>query len=431
MSIPTNGEYKVKTRTRFILSGIALISVGLFNKFINVIAPVVSGAAAVGQLENSDLAYVTSQMTMSMFDGTGISTLVLAVVLIGLFTWIWWTPTKRWLAGAGVALVVGSVLMFNTVPAEAYYNVKDFPEYVEIQPNESAFLIPVAGANKDSQSQFGSEAYLSANKVGSKRIQIPHTIIRNPGWSYDYYVPAAKLITVDRTPYAREWVNAADRGTSKDKQGFHFESADSINVSTGIAIAAFVTEEDTARFLYWFGVSKDQKLQPTAEDPYPSVARGNSLAEIMDTVVRNKVQAVLAREFGNRELNIAMKEKAIIIGIVEKEVRETFAKKGITIDYVGYADSLDYPTKVQEAIDQVFITKKTAEAKEALSLMIPLYNQQAEIAIKNGVANATSKWNGSIVFPSFMVIPNSISEYLSSWFNPKPPAPVPGPQAAK
>jgi hypothetical protein len=51
--------------------------------------------------------------------------------------------------------------------------VLDYTEAYIILPNESAFWIPDAGANKDTQARFESEEYLNANKVPVKRIPAP------------------------------------------------------------------------------------------------------------------------------------------------------------------------------------------------------------------------------------------------------------------
>ncbi|OQX07661.1 MAG: hypothetical protein BWK80_49210 [Desulfobacteraceae bacterium IS3] len=386
---------------------------GVVNRIINIAAPIISGEMAVRQLENSDWSYVSSQFIMRYFSGSPMPKIILLLVLIA----IWWKPLKKVL----LAVAILPILMMNTPNAIAYYDTKDYPEYIEIQPNQSAFLIPVAGANQDTQGQFMSVDYLTKNKVATKRVQIPHALIRNPGWSSDYYVPAAKLIIVDRTPYNREWVNASDRGTSARKEGFHFESSDSINISTGIVTAAYVKEEDAAKFLYWFGTKADPNAK--LNDPnvnFASVSYGRSLSDVMDTVVRGKIQAVLAREFGSRSLDNAIREKSAIISLVEKEVKESFINKGITIDYVGYAEALSFNERIQASIDKVFVTQKDAQAEESLKKMLPLYQQQAEIAVKNGIAASASKWNGQINLPSFLVVPSDFLTAVTGWVKSEP-----------
>ena len=234
---------KLSIPLRAILSAMLFLAWCMLNWSITTIHPLVVGRAAVSQLDNNDFSYMAAYATMNAFPVRGLSSLFLLAIL----AMIWWKPIRTTM----MLLPLG--LLCLPVPAYAYYDTKDYPEYVEIAPDQSAFLIPVAGANKDSQAQFGSAAYLEAVKVPLKRIQIPHTLIRNPGWSSDYYVPAAKLIIVPRSPFQREW-SAGTRGTNATKdESFHTDTSDGINISMDVSIAASVREEDTAVFLYNFG----------------------------------------------------------------------------------------------------------------------------------------------------------------------------------
>lgn len=392
---------------RVIASLAAVALFGWFNFGLNAAAPLVSGDAAVAQLLNSDAGYASSQVGMHLFNGTPVSSVLLLVLLAAL----WWKYLRGAL-GAWFGCVAAAGLL--ATPAFAYYDTSDRPEFVEIAPNQTAFLIPVMGANKDTQGNFMSEAYLAANKVALKRVQIPHTLIRNPGWSADYYVPAAKLIIVDRSPFNREWVAAHDRGTSGRDESFRFESGESVNISTGITISAYVKEEDTAKFLYWFGTKNPA---PTPSDPaanFASVAQGRSLAEVMDSVVRGKVQAVLAREFGGRSTTEAALKKREIITIVEDEVRKTFAEKGITIDYIGYAESLTYDNpEIQKAIDNAFIAQRDSAAAIARAAALPALKALADIELERSFGAALLRWNGQVSVPNFVVLPSDVMDNLA------------------
>ncbi len=265
------------------------------------------------------------------------------------------------------------------------------------------------GANKDSQGKFASEQYYNETKVAAKRVQVPHTTLRMAGWSYDYYIPAAKVIIVDRTPYYQEWVASTERGTSKKDESFHFESNESINISTGIVISATVKEEDAAKFLYWFG-TKQQNFTPTgdvAKDcsaQFQSVLNGRTLSEVMASNVRGEVQAVLAHEFGGRSTDDDIKAKAAVMDIVNKETKEMFAAKGITIDYIGYAEGLSFETAVQDAINRAYIAHKEADRAATLAAALPNLQSAAQIELINQIALAfATKWNGNLQMPSVIV----------------------------
>ena len=403
---------------RVVTTGVVVAAWGVFNLVSNKAAPVLYGELAVRQLENSNLDNVYSQVAMTFFTGHGLSALLLLVVL-GI---IWWRPFRGIFTKAMV-LAVMTLALSGGSPANAYYETVDNPEWVEIQPNQTAFLIPMVGANKTSQAAFMSEAYLQENKVAMKRVQIPHVLIKNSTWARDYYIPAAKLIIVDRSPFMREWVAATNRGTSNRDESFRFESAESVNISTGIVVAAFVKEEDAAKFLYWFG-NRAEKGNPS--DPhvmYASVVYGKSLAEVMDTVVRGKIQAIIAREFGKLSTDDGIRKKAEIIQTVDKETKETFLTKGITVEYVGYAESLTLSPKVQEAIDRAYMAQKSALAADAQAKSVPVLEQLADIEVKKGLAAAAYKWNGQLpALPSFMVLPPDIVNSMTNWFKPDQPS---------
>jgi hypothetical protein len=150
---------------RAIATVVAVLVYGWVNFLLNPASTILSGDAAVKQLENSDSAYVTSIWGMRFFGNIGIPFVVLLVVLAA----IWWLPARRWLA-TGVLFV----LVAAAPQASAYYDKTDYTEAIYILPNQSAFVIPDAGANKDSQAQFMSLDYLKANKVAAKRVVIPH-----------------------------------------------------------------------------------------------------------------------------------------------------------------------------------------------------------------------------------------------------------------
>lgn len=310
----------------------------------------------------------------------------------------------------GCSIVVTTLLVSNV--SYAYYERSDYPEFIEIQPNQSAFAIPVVGNTKDTQTNFGSQSFLNANKVATKRFQVPHTLIRNPGWSADYYVPAVKLILVDRTPYMREWVDSSNRGTSSQAQGFHFQSKDGIDIGTGISIAAMIKEEDAAKYLYWFGTNNTKFNPADPASNFASVAYGKSLQEVCDTVVRGYVQAELSSAFMRYGFMDANAKAGEIMDAVRADVIKHFADKGITIDYIGYSGGLDYDKKIQDSIDETFIASQRAQASANMMPAIPYLQAQADVNIKNAEAAAMQRWNGQI--PAF---PSSVTTVGQSWID--------------
>jgi hypothetical protein len=330
---------------RVILTLLFLSLGGGFTVWSERASSMLSAEASVGQLANSDAAYLGSQAAMSFLSGVPgwVGLLALIPVLL-----LWWGPLRRALNSdvpppAAILLIAGGITAFSMFPsktADASFTKYDNDEFVTIQPNESAFMIPMQGANVNTQAQFGSLAYYQANKVAAKRVKIPHMLQHFEGWANpDMNIPSVELIVVDRTPYQREWTNSADTGTTTKKEGVCFQSKEGINGCTGISIAATVDEENAATFLYHFGTEK---------------VRGRSLAEVMDTVVRGKIVAEMNHEFTSRSFVDGMNQASDIILAVEKRVQDFFKPMGISITYVGLSGTMEYDQDIQRAINLAY-----------------------------------------------------------------------------
>lgn len=403
---------KPETYLRIVTTAILYFACGVLHTVLTASSNLALGNVAVGQLQDSNQAYVEWTLANRFLNG-GVLPLIL---FLGGLLLIWWKPLKaknEGLAkGAAVAAVV-VVLAFAASPAHAYYDTTDRAEWVNIEANQSAFLIPAVGANKTSQKQFGSVEYLAENKVASKRVQIPHVVAANTAMLKDYYVPGATLYLIDRTLYTREWVDSIDRGTSSKKEGMHFESADSVDMSTGISITATVTEENAATFFYNFGTSGVAQSQKP-EDVFASVKYGKSLADVMDTAVRSRVHQLLALEFAKRKFLTAISDKAVIMGIVEQTVKDEFKLKGITITSVGFAEGLTFDPKIQEAVNSSVIAGIQYASRDALLAVVEINKKNAEVDVIKAQADTMRKWNGAINFPFF--IPESLAQAIAGWF---------------
>jgi ABC-type polysaccharide/polyol phosphate export permease len=124
-------------RIRFILSAVALGVFAAINAILNTAAPLVSGQAAVRQLDDSNASYIVAKTGMS-FTGSGLSLALFLVVL----AIIWWRPASKLLGfkSLSVALAASMLLIAQGGPAHAYY------DFIEIMPSETAFAIPEQGA---------------------------------------------------------------------------------------------------------------------------------------------------------------------------------------------------------------------------------------------------------------------------------------------
>ena len=213
----------------------------------------------------------------------------------------------------------------------------------EIKANETAFLIPLVG-DATSQVKLQSVEFLKTKQVPVKRVEIPvveHQLRR--ATIFDPYpiefVPAAILITVDRTPVTREWTMKKDTGTSTSNQAFGVETKESIGFYVGATCSALVTEDDAATFLYWF-----------ASKP---------LSAVMDENVRGFVQTEFFRQIGDMNLDLARSSKSAIMTATFSAMKEKFAPMGITFTSFGGSEGYIYDSDaVQKSIDDTFVTQQ-------------------------------------------------------------------------
>lgn len=393
---------------RLLASFVAILVVGWLNALVNPAASVLSGEAAGQQFANSASAYVEASYGMRFLGGVAVPFAVLLAILAVIWRkplgWLWmrWFPPAMWL-----------VLLLHSPVAKAYYDKNDYTEAYFILPNESAFFIPDVANNKDTQAKFGSMEYLEANKVAAKRFTIPHAKFAGSSLWSDFYVPTGRLIIVDRTPYNREWTAQSSRGTSARNEAFPCQSSEGLNITAEVAIATSVSEENAARFLYWFGVKPPQGDRSNPQVIFASVYYGRNLAEVMDTVGRGKVQALVCHEIGARTFDQVNHDINAIMAAVEKNTADFLAAKGITLDYIGWAGTLTFDKDVQQAVNDRYTAEKIAPVLSTLQT--------------KAVLDAAAKWNGQLPsnLSGLWLVPGDLLNAVSDWLKsvPKPASP--------
>lgn len=303
-----------------------------------------------------------------------------------------------------VAAVAGFALAGCTHP----YNYAS--DYVTVDPNQTAFLIALDGDSQANQMKMNSIDFLEKNRVATKRVEIPHKDVSlcphclTGDWQE---MPSAILITIDRTPVTREWTSSERTGTSKSNQAFHVESRESIDFSIGATMTAHVTEEDAAKFLFYYG-----KMRRTEKGDYVA----SQLDDIMDTNVRSFIGSDLSDIYGQNTLDYDRANKHDIFQKVLADAYGFFKARGITIDNFGYTEGMTYTDpQIQDSINknfaaamqvdtaqkQVAAAKAQAEAAGAVREQQDLQMRQRELDIQQ---KALDKWNG--VLPTTLVSSN-------------------------
>jgi hypothetical protein len=382
------------------------------NSVLYSTATLASGKIAGMQFQASDISYVTSNFFTGLIGGFHI---VPFMVLLGALLAIWWAPLKSLFKFITTAACIGLTAILFSLPStsHAYYDKQDWNEPYFLLTNESAFWIPDVGDNVNSQVKFGSVEYLQKNKIAAKRFSVPHVKLENSGLWSNFYVPAGRLIIVDRTPFNREWVASNAKGTSAKNEGFDVQTKEGINITLGISISAYVDEEDAPKFLYRYGVKPPVGDRKQPEVVFTSVYYGRSLSEVMDTNVRSKVQALLGNTFIKYTLDEANNKADEIMDKVEKALVPYLAKSGITLDYVGWADTFTFDAAVQDAINREYIAKKD---KLIATDLAPHTKTIADLAMASTVREFGNKTDGKL--PTSLTL-LGVPSFITDMFTPK------------
>ena len=220
------------------------------------------------------------------------------------------------------------------------------PEFVTIEPHQTAFLIPLVG-DTTNQASFESEEMLMQAKVAAKEIEIPHRWVQTGRWRWKgEWRDSMALIVVDRSPVTREWSATDNVGTSAVNQAIYAESAESIGFSAGMNCSAQIySEEDAVKFLYCYN--------------------NKSLSTIMDSEIRARVESKFVEECASRTLNEILIEKEAIMNNVREDVETYFAARGITITVLGMKDGLEYDdATIQKSINDKFSSEMKLTTQE-------------------------------------------------------------------
>jgi regulator of protease activity HflC (stomatin/prohibitin superfamily) len=228
-----------------------------------------------------------------------------------------------------------TVMLVCILPFFASCKPYQTPVYKEISNNETAFVIPLEGDTK-AQAKFDSKAFLEKHKVGTKRIEIPTRWNQEGrGNGNGSYIPTVTVIVVDRSPVTRNW-EASTKGTDK---AIWVESSDSVGFSMGFNCTAFIKEEDTSAFLYWYS--------------------SGSLSNVMDNEIRGRVQQIAAEESAKFPLDELRSRKNEVAASVRNDIIPFFAERGITITTVGMFGGMTYENpNIQNSIDNVFVSQQ-------------------------------------------------------------------------
>ena len=316
---------------------VVVCAIAIERFWLNSIQPNVSTQLAIHQLNGSDDAFRRLRV-FEAYKEAGDA----VIVFIAIAT-VWWLAQKKTQVSNKwtVLVALGTMSIFS-----GCVRPYDTPEYSEIDTSETGFLIPLEG-NSGNQAKFQSEEYLRELKVAAKRVQITHR------WSQEGRLPnsgrwiaTVRLIKVNRSPVTREWTAEAATGTAAKNQAVWIESSDSVGFSMGFTCTTFIPEEQAAKFLYWY---------PTG-----------SLANVMDTEVRGRIQQVAAEIAAKYPLDALRARKQEISDAVKNDITSFFSQRGMVITTVGMFGGMTYENgEIQKAIDNTVIAQQLKVVNQA------------------------------------------------------------------
>ena len=316
------------------------VAIAAERAWLNAVQPQIATQVAIGQLEGNNNAF----RQLRLFETyKGIADVVVVIIAVAIAWWLVRQPPRSARRDWPQLILVSTMSIFALTGCIRSY---DRPEYAEIDTSETGFLIPLEG-NTGTQARFQSEEYLRELKVAAKRVQITHR------WSQEGRLPnsgrwigTVRLIKVNRSPITREWTAEATTGTTAKNQAIWIESSDSIGFSMGFTCTAFIPEEQAAKFLYW----------------YPS----GSLADVMDSEVRGRIQQVAAEIAAKYPLDVLRAKKQEISDAVKRDITEFFAQRGVVITTIGMFGGMTYENgEIQKAIDNTVIAQQLKVVNEA------------------------------------------------------------------
>ena len=255
-----------------------------------------------------------------------------------------------------ILVLVMSLTLFTACFRKPY----DTPEFVTIEPSQTAFLIPLVG-DTTTQSAFESEELLLEAKVATKEIQIPHRWVQTGRKHYmGEWRASATLIVVERKPVSRSW-ESGDSAASSSNKAIFGGSSDNIGIYVGMNCTAMIEEKDAAKFLYRYN--------------------NTPLETIIDTDIKKMVEDrfnVETAKYTSTELGA---KKGEIMEAVKTYVVDYFKEYGITITVLGLKEDISYENaEIQKAIDAKFASEQ--------ELIIQQNKNEANIAKAEAEAEA-------------------------------------------
>lgn len=283
------------------------------------------------------------------------------------------------------------VLMLMTFMTGCFWRPPKEPIIKEVEPHETAYLVPLIGDNVEMQDKLNSKEYLNENKISTKEVELPQRWV-DKGYSWQrgsgYWRPSARLIVVDRAPVTREWREEPDSGTSNQDEAIIADSKESISFRARFNANAQINEGNATRFLYRYN--------------------NKPLSEVMDEEIRAMTETTFTEIVSSMTMNEILAKRSKINKKLRNELIPYFEERGITITTLGWRGEVTYLDEaIQKAINEEFSAERRYEAQK-------IRNQQ-RIEEAEAEAEATRKLMENIE-PQLQLRQLEVMEdYIEKW----------------
>lgn len=225
----------------------------------------------------------------------------------------------------------------------------DKPEYVQIDTNETAFVIDLFADSEDSaQATLTSEDYYEKHLLNEKLVQIPHKWVKTGRLrGTGKYIPKLKVVAVSNSPITGTWDDEIKVET-KGSQGF----------TVPMKYAIRVTPQDSGRFL-----SKFPANIPVENNRSKMLS---SPEKVADNQFRNIVAAELSKEFHKYEYKDVLPNRDDIVASAIERIKDWATEFGITIDNLAVWNGLipDDPTLQNQMDEQAKLAAQVETEKK-------------------------------------------------------------------
>ena len=104
----------------------------------------------------------------------------------------------------------------------------------------------------------------------------------------------------------------------------------------------------------------------------------------MDDLGRKKIQTLICKQIASRSFDDANNDSVKIMDAVEADARTYFANVGITLDFIGWADTFTFDPVIQKAVNDAYVAQHLATS---VTVLTALGNIQIQEGMGKGMAD--------------------------------------------